>query len=150
MKIVGLLIIFSLVFSGVACDQKPKVSSSSTGLMPERKYNPAVLTQGERVYKTHCAGCHGSSGEGHPQWRKVGDDGNYPPPPLDGSGHAWHHSIIILKNVIKHGSPPEQGNMPAWQDKLSNEEIDAVINYIQSLWSDQVYATWYEMQQQAK
>jgi mono/diheme cytochrome c family protein len=109
-----------------------------------------MLALGEQVYQQHCAGCHGDHAQGHEHWRKVGPDGNYPPPPLNGSGHAWHHSRAILRSVIKNGSPPEGGNMPAWKDKLSEREIEAVIDYFQSLWPDQVYAAWVEMQNQAR
>lgn len=39
--------------------------------------------------------------------------------------------------------------MPGWGATLSDAEIDAVIAYFQSLWSDDVYAAWYDMTQRA-
>lgn len=131
----------------VGCDQSPQVSSSSTGLMHSRSYDAASLEEGKKIFALHCSQCHGKNAEGHAQWRKVGPDGKYPPPPLNGSGHAWHHSRVVLRNVIKNGSPPGQGNMPAWDGKLSDKQIEDVIDYFQSMWSDQVYSAWVEMQQ---
>jgi mono/diheme cytochrome c family protein len=115
--------------------------------MQQRNYDAAVLAEGEKLFSVHCAQCHGQNAQGHPQWRKVGADGKYPPPPLNGSGHAWHHSRAVLRNVIKNGSPPGQGNMPAWEGKLTAQQIEHVIDYFQSLWPDPVYSAWIEMQQ---
>ena len=140
-------VLLFLVMAAVACEQNPQMSSSSTGLMKQRKYDPAALTQGRKIFTEHCANCHGGNAEGHPQWRQVGSDGKYPPPPLNGTGHAWHHSRDVLRDVIKNGSPSQQGNMPAWKDKLSAEQIEQVIDYFQSLWPDSVYSAWIEMQQ---
>jgi len=141
------LLLLMLILLAAACEQNPQVSSSSTGLMQQRNYDAAALVDGENLYSAHCAQCHGPNAEGDPQWRKVGPDGKYPPPPLNGSGHAWHHSRAVLRNVIKEGSPPDQGNMPAWKGKLSDQQIETIIDYFQSLWPEQVYSAWIEMQQ---
>lgn len=136
-----------LIILLAACEQNPQVSSSSTGLMQQRNYDAAALADGEKLFSAHCAQCHGQNAEGDPQWRKAGPDGKYPPPPLNGSGHAWHHSRAVLRNVIKNGSPQGQGDMPAWGDKLSDQQIEHIIDYFQSLWPDQVFSAWIEMQQ---
>ena len=136
-----------LVISVAACDQQPKVMSSSTGLMPQRAYDANQLALGKQVFTDNCAKCHGDSAQGANNWHQRNPDGSFPPPPLNGTGHAWHHSLEVLFDVISNGSQPEQGNMPAWKDKLTKEQIDATIMWFQSLWPDQVYAAWYEMQQ---
>jgi mono/diheme cytochrome c family protein len=143
MKRLIVLTVIGLVF---ACDQQAQVSSSSTGQMPARNQDKAVLALGEKVYIQHCGKCHGNQGEGATDWRKTGPNGRYPPPPLNGSGHAWHHSRDVLRNVILEGSEPGQGDMPAWKGTLSEAETEAVITWFQSTWPDQVYAAWYEMQ----
>lgn len=131
----------------IGCDQNPSVSVSSTGQMPEREYNQAVLDRGGKIYSENCAQCHGANAEGAPNWHKRNEDGTFPPPPLNGTGHAWHHSIAVLTDMIKNGSKPGEGNMPAWKDRLSDEDISVVIQWFQSLWPDPVYAAWYEQQQ---
>ena len=32
--------------------------------------------------------------------------------------------------------------MPAWKDKLSDEDIDAVIAWMQSVWPEEIYRAW--------
>lgn len=70
-----------------------------------RKLDPEKIKRGEAVYRANCASCHGSNGESTPGWRTPGPDGRYPPPPLDGSAHAWHHSTETLEKMIREGSP---------------------------------------------
>ncbi len=115
-----------------------------------RKADPALLAQGEQVYRQHCANCHGADASGAPDWRKRDADGFFPPPPLNGSGHAWHHSTEVLAGLIRDGSPDGKGRMPAWRGRLSEQEIGAVIAWFQSLWPQQVYDAWYEMQQRGR
>jgi len=118
-----------------------------------RKLDSEKVRRGKTVYQTNCAICHGQNGESKPDWRKQGADGKYPPPPLNGSAHTWHHSTDTLSKVIREGSPPGIGGMPAWGDKLTDEEIDDVIVWITSIWSDEIYNIWYkeiEQKQQKK
>ena len=136
-----------LVIGSAGCDQQPKVMSSSTGLMPQRSYDENQLALGKQVFTDNCAVCHGDNAQGANNWHQRNADGSFPPPPLNGTAHAWHHSLDVLYDVISNGSQPGQGNMPAWKDKLSKEQIEATIMWFQSLWPDQVYAGWYEMQQ---
>ncbi|HVW64415.1 MAG TPA: c-type cytochrome [Nitrosospira sp.] len=109
-----------------------------------RKLDPEKIKRGEAVYRKNCANCHGPNGEATPGWRNPGPDGRYPPPPLDGSAHAWHHSTETLERMIRVGSPDGTGGMPAWDGKLTNQEIDDVIVWIKSLWPDEVYDIWYK------
>lgn len=107
------------------------------------------LARGEKLYQENCAECHGSNGQGAPNWRQPGPDGKYPAPPLNGAGHAWHHPMKALRYTIKHGSPGGKGNMPGWNDKLSDKEIDAIILWFQSQWPEELYAAWARNNQRA-
>ncbi len=145
------LIIFFLALGVVACDSQTqdqgRAISTLSGTAVLRSHNPQQLALGESVYKQHCVECHGQHGEGDPNWRQRDVDGMYPPPPLNGTGHAWHHSKQWLKQMILDGSEPGKGKMPAWGGRLSEAEADAVIDWFQSLWPDRVYAAWVENQQ---
>ncbi len=109
-----------------------------------RKLDPEKVKRGEVIYEVNCATCHGPKGESTPGWRKQGADGRYPPPPLNGSAHTWHHSTETLEKMIREGSPSGMGGMPAWDDKLTNQEINDVTVWITSIWPDELYNIWYQ------
>jgi mono/diheme cytochrome c family protein len=61
---------------------------------------------------------------------------------LNGTAHAWHHPLGVLKKVINEGGIPMGGKMPAFNDKLKDDEKLAVISYFQSFWPDEIYNAW--------
>lgn len=124
-----------------ACGETGRENASAA--KEPRQYDKNLLARGERVFQANCAVCHGPTGEGKPGWQKPGPDGLRLPPPLDDSGLAMRLTSAQTRDIIRRGSPPGQGNMPAWQGKLSEEEIAAVANYVTSLWSDQVFLDWH-------
>lgn len=124
------------------------IETMSSGNAP-RHNDPAKVARGQQIYQTHCAACHGDHAQGAPNWRQRDPDGFYPAPPLNGSGHEWHHSLAALKEIIDNGSTPGQGKMPAWKDQLTVDDVDAVVAYFQSLWPDEVYGEWYAMEQRS-
>ncbi len=99
---------------------------AATTLDPER------VARGKAIYEANCAACHGRKG--------VGEDpanyeaaGGYLAPPLDSSGHAWHHTDRDLMAFIANGSP-NTPRMRAWKTTLTQEQIGDVVQYIKSLW----------------
>lgn len=141
----ALIAIAGLIFLGVRANQagSPAPMVASSAQTPVQRWYPAeVLDTGRALYVESCSSCHGMQGEGAPDWRKRGPDGKWPPPPLNGTGHAWHHPLPVLYRVIMQGSPAGSGNMPAWQGKLSREEVLAIIAWFQSQWPDELYAAW--------
>jgi mono/diheme cytochrome c family protein len=112
--------------------------------MVKRNFDTAQIARGRAVFQENCAVCHGPNAEATPDWRKPLENGRYPPPPLDGTAHAWHHSTEELKRFILKGGPPGEGRMPGWQDKLTEQEIDDTLVWIKSLWPDEVYDAWYQ------
>lgn len=140
MKKTALWIALPLLFT--ACGEEPQGFARS--LNAERKYDLAQLQRGAALFEAHCASCHGDKGQGKTlPWNVRQPDGFYPPPPLDDSAHAWHHAAEVLARVVRDGSPPGQGKMPAWKGKLSEQDITDVVVYITSLWSDEKYQLWF-------
>jgi len=111
---------------------------------PRPKADFSTVLRGGKLFRKNCATCHGPLGQGRPGWYKPDRNGKYPPPPLNGTGHTWHHSAKILKEIIKNGTGKLGGNMPAWKDKLSDQEIDSILEWIKAQWPDNVYAAWRE------
>ena len=112
-----------------------------------RWYEPSRVESGEKVYALNCAECHGARGEATPDWRRREPDGSFPPPPLNGTAHTWHHPFQVLARQIKFGAPGGAGKMPPFQSRLTDEEIINVIAWIQSLWPDEIYTQWWAIQQ---
>jgi mono/diheme cytochrome c family protein len=133
-----------------ACDNRQGQEGMPVPAAPARKIDTQQLVLGERLYQANCASCHGVQAEGDPNWRQRDSSGHFPPPPLNGSGHAWHHSTEVLTEVITRGRPNGESNMPAWKGKLSEAEIAAIVAWFQSQWPQPVYDAWYEMQQRGR
>lgn len=112
--------------------------------------DPALLTRGQALYTQHCATCHGERAQGAFAWERPGADGKNPPPPLDGSAHAWHHPYAQLKQTIQEGTLRLGGSMPPWRDKLTEADIGAVIAYFQSLWPAEIYQAWADIDRRAR
>ena len=121
---------------------------SWNAIAAERWFNQAVVDYGAELFQQNCAVCHGANAEGTSDWKKTDANGNYPPPPLNGSAHAWHHSIPQLARSIKEGGIKLGGVMPPFADKLSDQDVLAVIAYFQSKWSDEIYTGWHDRNMQ--
>lgn len=87
----------------------------------------------EKLYKTHCAACHGSAGQGI---RKL-------MPPLAGSDYMAAH-WRELPCMIRHGRAGKvvvngieyEGNMPAASGALKPQEMVVLLNFIGSNWGN--------------
>ncbi len=108
-------------------------------------YTASQLELGKELFAENCAVCHGAEGQGlAADWKKPLADGSYPPPPLNGSAHTWHHPISTLLRTIDQGGIPLGGKMPAFGDKLSGDEKTALIARIHDWWPDEIYKGWVE------
>jgi len=110
----------------------------------ERWYSEEQVTKGAELYANQCAVCHKANAEGTKDWRKTDSNGKYPPPPLNGTAHTWHHSIKVLADTIRDGGIKLGGVMPAFKDKLDVQQRLDVIAFFQSKWDDKVYSAWQE------
>jgi len=110
----------------------------------ERPPDSAPVAGGAELYAKHCASCHGANLEGQPNWRSRLSNGRLPAPPHDASGHTWHHPPELLFAITKYGLVPPhapkdyESDMPAYASVLSDDEIRAVLAYIESRWSSEL------------
>jgi mono/diheme cytochrome c family protein len=104
----------------------------------------AALARGAALYRENCSVCHGAQAQGAPNWHQALPDGRMPPPPLDGSGHAWHHPRAWLRATIRDGLGPTRG-MPGFRDKLTDVDVESVIDWFQSQWPVEIYRAWAQM-----
>jgi len=101
------------------------------------------LALGARIYADACASCHGAALEGQTDWELQKPDGTYPAPPHDATGHTWHHSDRLLFRYVKLGGqevlkdlPGVKSNMPGFGDRLTDDEIRAVLAFIRARWPE--------------
>ena len=137
-----LLIVGIFIFAGCQTDQETKPDMVTEG----RWFTKQQFELGKVVYAENCARCHGQYGQSIvDNWKRPNPDGTFPPPPLNGTAHTWHHPFEVLMQTINEGGAPVGGTMPAFGDSLSNEEKIAVIAYFQSLWDNKTYERWVDM-----
>lgn len=132
------LIIFLAVFA-VSCSD-----NSDAPAFTGRWYTQTQVDAGRTLFQANCASCHGADAQGTENWTTTLADGSYPPPPLNGTAHAWHHPLAALRRTINIGSIQLGGKMPAFKGKFSNDDIDALIAFFQSKWEAKVYDAWME------
>jgi mono/diheme cytochrome c family protein len=101
--------------------------------------NTSSAQLGQATFEKNCATCHGKQGQGLVKdWKKRQADGKFPAPPVNGAAHAWHHSPQALLNTINNGGIKLGGWMPGFKDQLNEAEKQAVLDYIYSLWPEDI------------
>jgi mono/diheme cytochrome c family protein len=115
-----------------------------------RWYTTSQLEEGNKIYSENCASCHGKAAASVEEWRKPDSNGNYPPPPLNGRAHAWHHPLSIMDKVISEGGEPLGGVMPAWGSVLSEGQRLKAVASFQQYWDDETYDRWMEREESSR
>ncbi len=100
----------------------------------------AEIRRGESLYRQYCIGCHGGPTGGSMM--------DYPPR-HNANGHTWHHPDCQLKGIIQNGgdamtammrrmmAPPSTPAMPAFRGVLTDEEIEAILAFIKTWWTEE-------------
>ena len=90
--------------------------------------------RGAALYQANCATCHGGA---------TGGDIADIPPRHNAEGHTWHHPDCELIQIVRDGMPRRPGlpddapTMPAFRDRLTDDEIRAALAHIKTWWTDQ-------------
>jgi len=88
---------------------------------------PESVAAGQQLYARNCASCHGRNGQGGP-----GNDLIPAAPSLLGDGWAHGSTDGEIFTNIKAGVAPDF-NMVPFKDRLKDDEIWNVVNYIRSI-----------------
>ena len=140
------LVLFLVVTSIAACGRIANESEETGEPIAPRWYSAEQVQSGRQVFLANCASCHGESAQGlTPDWKAKLPDGSFPPPPLDGSAHAWHHPLSVLMGVINDGGEALGGKMPGFKTVLTEPEKLAAIAFFQNYWTDEIYGNWLKM-----
>ena len=143
-----------LLVGGVIFYFSTPLDKTELGISLQHK-DRAVVDVGKAIYAENCASCHGVVLEGQANWRQRDIEGYLPAPPHDEMGHTWHHSDSYLFLMTKYGIEEMIGksypnNMPVFEDKLTDDDIIAVLSYIKSTWPDRIQLKHDQMNARAK
>jgi mono/diheme cytochrome c family protein len=93
----------------------------------------AQMTEGEAIYEGACVACHEADGSGAPRIY----------PPLPGNANLQSADPSSTLRIILDGAQtltsaraPNTGSMPAYRDKLTDQQIAAVASYIRNAWGN--------------
>ena len=131
-----------LLVGGIIFYFSSTLDKTEAGIRLQHK-DHAVVNLGKAIYAENCASCHGVVLEGQANWRQRDAEGYLPAPPHDETGHTWHHPDPYLFLMTKYGIEEMIGksypnNMPAYEDKLTDDDIIAALSYIKSTWSGRI------------
>jgi mono/diheme cytochrome c family protein len=133
MKITFFLI-FLILLSG---------NSSAHNHFPITIDSTLMIARGKIAYENNCVSCHMINLAGAENWRGLDEDGHRKAPPLNGTGHTWHHDDKTLHSIIKYGLANlidgYEGKMMGFEENLSDKDIDSVLAYIKSYWPKDKY-----------
>ena len=90
----------------------------------------ASLARGKVIYEANCAACHGASGLGDGPAAESLDP---PPAPIAHTSQMLSEAYLFYRVSEGGNFAPFNSAMPAWKEKLREDERWAVINYIRSL-----------------
>lgn len=110
----------------------PTPSENVLSFFPIQQTSGDDFTQGKYLYEANCARCHGLNGEG-----QLPDPlGPNMAPPHNDDGHTWHHPDQANFETVWYGRNIA-GEMPAFYDKLSLEDIMLILGYIKTWWNEE-------------
>lgn len=127
-------------FTGEAHQLEPLPAGLEAGLAGQKP-----LVRGEVIYANVCTSCHQANG--------AGIKGQYPPL----AGSEWllakpevpiHIVLDGLEGPLRVEGIEYDGKMPAHRDKLSVEEIAAVLSFARSAWGNNAPAVSVELVQE--
>ena len=102
-----------------------------TPLLESQASTAGTPSRGEALYAANCQICHGDQ-EG------TGATGSVPL--HNENGHTWHHPDVQLEEWIMNGKSGFS-QMPAFRDKLDESEVDAILGYIKTWWTEDQQAS---------
>ena len=117
--------------------------SYSHSHFPITRDSTLMIIRGKTMYENNCVSCHQINLVGAENWKGLDEDGHRKAPPLNGTGHTWHHDDATLHNIIKYGLAKliknYEGKMLGFEGNLKDKDIDSVLSYVKSFWPDDVY-----------
>jgi len=117
-----------LVSMAVSLSAQAAKSPEAAKLVNPTKPTAESLAAGKAAYLKYCKFCHGADADGKPTIVPKGT------PPANLIDAKWEHGSTDgeIFTSIKNGVPPEF-NMTPFKDRLKDEDIWNVVNYLRSI-----------------
>ena len=87
-----------------------------------------LLQPGKEIFLNNCADCHRANGEGLPN--------SFPALAKNPLVVGDAHQVIA---IVLNGRKGKLGRMPAWKNKLNDQQLAAVVSYIRQAWTNQAF-----------
>ena len=110
----------------------PVLTACQTTTSPSPTPTPDPVILGQQVFVRVCSVCHGENAEGYANALNA--------PALDETEHAYEHPDPVIHDWIVNGKLGLGRQMPALGEQLTDEEVHAVIAYLQTLWTEEQLA----------
>ena len=132
LKLVALasLLLASVIAQNTGKEARANNSEKSAAAKGPLPYTSKSIARGKQFYLLHCVECHDQDGRGLNRRDFNGT------PPADLTDPAdWTHgtSPEAIFSSIHDGT---RDDMPAFKDKLQDEQIWHVVNFVRSLWPE--------------
>lgn len=135
------LLLVSCLLAG--CSEPAKEAEQ---VVEVQKYDPE-LEIGKKLYADRCASCHGASAAGSPGWPEESLSGQTAAPALNQDSDITWQPELKLHYVIRYDEAHASANGEGVAKELQEEELAAILAWIQSLWDEETYEQWNAMNQ---
>jgi len=144
--VISAFILFLVIIFGWFQFKDPYMRPNDANMILIENVRDMDISRGMELYIDNCASCHMDNLAGNSEWKSsLDDDGQRFPPPLNGTGHTWHHAPQQLFVIIRYGykkmDSNYQGKMLENKD-LRDEEIWSIIKYIKEMWPENIRAKY--------
>jgi len=102
---------------------------------------------GQSIFLGNCSTCHGKEAAGQDPLYPDGkwlESGVQLAPALNERGHVWVYPPELILQRIKTGLLDEEPTMPTFENTISDQEIILVIQYLHSLWPEDIQQRYVE------
>ncbi|HEY6306823.1 MAG TPA: c-type cytochrome [Candidatus Angelobacter sp.] len=124
------LLTVSIIAQGPGKDSPRKNAEKGEAAKGPLSYTTKSIARGKQFYLLHCVECHDQDGRGLNR-----RDFNGTPPADLTDPDAWLYgtSAEAIFVSVRDGS---KNDMPGFKDKLQDEQIWHVVNFLRSLWPE--------------
>lgn len=125
-----LMLAASALGLAIACNSSADPAADGGKKDARVEVSPAMLAEGEKIYKANCVACHGMTGKGDGPAAGV-----LKPPPRDHTDRAYMDTISdedMRKVIVMGGAIKGRPLMPS-HPQIRGQQLDALTAYVRSL-----------------